>query len=53
MFKLLLFIVVGFLVYQWYLKPLLNPPPASTPPTGQHKGSKHNDEEYVDYEEIK
>ena len=51
--KLLLLIVVGFLIYKWYLKPLLNPPPINPPPSGRNNGQKYNDDEYADYEEIK
>jgi hypothetical protein len=53
MFKLLLLIVVGFLAYNWYLKPLLNPPAPHSPPPGPKNGPKKNDDDYADYEEIK
>jgi hypothetical protein len=56
MIKLVLIIVVGFLVYNWYLRPLLNPPSSTKlhkkNPTGQqYKFEK--DDEYIDYEELK
>jgi hypothetical protein len=57
MIKLILIIVVGFLVYNWYLKPLLNPPPTTRlhkkNQAGQHPSTREKDDEYIDYEELK
>lgn len=49
MFKILTFIVVGYLVYRWFIAP-------KSIPESIHMDTDHkdqtNDDDYVDYEEI-
>jgi hypothetical protein len=52
MVKLVLLIIVGFLLYNWYIRPMLNPPRVNQKP-GERKRDPRSDDDYTDYEELR
>ena len=55
MLKLLIYLIIGFAIYRFYISPIKSAIGQRTKPSKSEAdgSSKHDDGEYVDYEEIK